>query len=110
MLSCFLQTSPLRGWLRQNPEMDATNADTRLCMALDARRFAHLARDDHGLARYRSTAWQLPSHISVTRVLLREAHEQGARTKINAMIAQGLAPWLLLLGACSMYPGEKVLT
>jgi hypothetical protein len=34
-------TSPLRGWLRQNPEMDATNADTRLCMALDARRFAH---------------------------------------------------------------------
>ena len=28
-------------------------------MALDARRFAHLARDDHGLARYRSTAGQL---------------------------------------------------
>ena len=45
-------------------------------MALDARRFAHLARDDHGLARYRSTAGQLPSHISVTRVLLREAHER----------------------------------
>ena len=61
-------------------------------MALDARRFAHLARDDHGLARYRSTAGQLPSHISVTRVLLREAHEQGARTKINAMIANRTGP------------------
>ena len=37
----LISTSPLRGWLRQNPEMDATNcADTRLCMALDARRIA----------------------------------------------------------------------
>jgi hypothetical protein len=41
MQSQQIETSPLRGWLRQNPEMDAATADTRLCMALDARRFLH---------------------------------------------------------------------
>jgi hypothetical protein len=68
-------------------------------MALDARRFAHLARDDHGLARYRSTAGQLPSHISVTRVLLREAHERIVKNKCNDSTRTGpVAPaaWRML--------------
>ena len=70
--------------------MDATNADTRLCMALDARRFAHLARDDHGLARCRSTAGQLPSHISVTRVLAAGAQKRDkGRTRFVARLFTG---------------------